>query len=120
MPFLFIVASERRAVAGVTLAEANLNFNREEQWFLSSEGSDIHQTKYSAGAGYTAYAFAGNEIQKRSYPNSFGGQWQNKGYELIEELKLVENARRIAEEAVALHQGEKCPEGSFNIILASS
>jgi TldD protein len=80
---LLKVDTELRAVAGVTLAETNLNFNREEQWFLSSEGSDIHQTKYSAGAGYTAYAFAGNEIQKRSYPNSFGGQWQNKGYELI-------------------------------------
>ena len=42
---------------------------------------------------------------------SFGGQWQNKGYELIEELKLVENARRIGEEAVALHKADKCPEG---------
>jgi TldD protein len=117
---LLKVDTELRAVAGVTLAETNLNFNREEQWFLSSEGSDIHQTKYSAGAGYTAYAFAGNEIQKRSYPNSFGGQWQNKGYELIEELKLVENARRIAEEAVALHHAEQCPEGTFDIILDSS
>src|SRR6267154_483681 len=117
---LLKVDSELCAVSGITLAEANLNFNREEQWFLSSEGSDIHQTKYSAGAGYTAYAFAGNEIQKRSYPNSFGGQWQNKGYELIEELRLLENARRIAEEAVALHRAEQCPEGTFDIILDSS
>jgi TldD protein len=117
---LLKVDSELRSVSGVTLAESNLNFNREEQWFLSSEGSDIHQTKYSAGAGYTAYAFAGNEIQKRSYPNSYGGQWQNKGYELIEELKLVENARRIAEEAVALHHADQCPEGAFDIILDSS
>jgi TldD protein len=117
---LLSVDYELRAVAGVTLAESNLNFNREEQWFVSSEGTDIHQTKYSAGAGYTAYAFSGNEIQKRSYPNSFGGQWQNKGYELIEELKLVENARRIGEEAVALHHAEQCPEGAFDIILDSS
>src|ERR1700692_1482365 len=117
---LLKIDSELCAVAGITLAETNLNFNREEQWFLSSEGSDIHQTKYSAGAGYTAYAFSGNEIQKRSYPNSFGGQWQNKGYELIEELKLVQNARRIAEEAVALHHAEQCPEGTFDLSLDSS
>jgi TldD protein len=117
---LLSVDAELRAVAGITLAETNLNFNREEQWFASSEGTDIHQTKYSAGAGYTAYAFAGNEIQKRSYPNSYGGQWQNKGYELIEELKLVENARRIAEEAVALHHADQCPEGTFDLILDSS
>src|SRR3984957_20366519 len=117
---LLKVDSELRSVEGVTLAETNLNFNREEQWFVSSEGANIHQTKYSTGAGYAAYAFAGSEIQKRSYPTSYGGQWQNKGYELVEELKLVENARRIAEEAVELHQVDQCPEGVFDVILDSS
>jgi len=112
--------AELRSVAGVTLAETNMNFRREEQWFFSSEGADIHQTKYTTGAGYVAYAFAGSEIQKRSYPNSFGGQWQNKGYELVDELKLLENARRIGEEAVALHSAEQCPKGVFDIILESS
>jgi len=112
--------AELRSVAGVTLAETNMNFRREEQWFLSSEGADIHQTKYTTGAGYVAYAFAGSEIQKRSYPNSFGGQWQNKGYELVDELKLLENARRIGEEAVALHSAEQCHKGVFDIILESS
>ncbi len=114
------IDAELRSVKGVTLAETNLNFRREEQWFFSSEGADIHQTKVTTGAGYVAYAFAGSEIQKRSYPSSFGGQWQNKGYELIDELKLVENARRIGEEAVALHSADQCPEGVFDIILESS
>ena len=117
---LLKIDAELRSVAGITLAETNLNFNREEQWFVSSEGAEIHQTKLSTGAGYAAYAFADNEISKRSYPNSFGGQWQNKGYELIDELKLLENARRIAEEAVALHKADQCPEGKFDIILDSS
>src|SRR6266480_1570468 len=117
---LLKIDAELRSVAGITLAEANLNFNHEEQWFVSSEGADIHQTKMSTGAGYAAYAFSGSEIQKRSYPNSFGGQWQNKGYELIDELKLLENARRIGEEAVALHSAPQCPEGTFDIILESS
>ena len=117
---LLKIDSELRSVPGVTLAETNLNFRREEQWFLSSEGTDIHQTKYTTGTGYAAHAFAGSEIQKRSYPNSYGGQWQNKGYELIDELKLVENARRVGEEAVELLTADKCPEGVFNIILDSS
>jgi TldD protein len=117
---LLKIDTELRSVAGITLAETNLNCSREEQCFASSEGARIHQTKLSTGAGYAAYAFAGNEIQKRSFPNSFGGQWQNKGYELVHELKLVENARRIAEEAVALHQADQCPEGKFDIILDSS
>ncbi|MBZ5548533.1 MAG: TldD/PmbA family protein, partial [Acidobacteriia bacterium] len=64
---LLRIDAELRSVAGITLAETNLNFSREEQWFASSEGADIHQTKLSTGAGYAAYAFAGSEIQKRSY-----------------------------------------------------
>ena len=117
---LLKVDSELRAVEGVTLAEALLSFRRYEQWFYSSLGSGIHQTKFITGAGYSAFSFTGTEISKRSYPNSFGGQYQNKGYELVEELKLVENARRIAEEAVALHKADQCPEGVFDIILDSS
>jgi TldD protein len=120
LALLLKVDAELRAVAGVTLAETGMNFAREESWFLSSEGADIHQTKYSTGAGYTAYAFARSEIQKRSYPNSFGGQWQNRGYELIEEMKLVENAGRVAEETVALHKADRCPESAFTIILDGS
>jgi TldD protein len=120
LDLLMKIDSELRAVEGVTLAETNLNFRRYEQWFYNTDGSDIHQLKHTTGAGYAAYAFAGTEIQKRSYPNSFGGQWQDKGYELIEELKLVENARRIGEEAVALHKADQCPEGRFDIILDSS
>ncbi len=117
---LLEVDRELRGVAGVTLAETGMNFQREESWLVSSEGAEIHQTKYSTGAGYTAHAFAGSEIQKRSYPNSFGGQWQNRGYELIEEMKLVENARRVAEEAVALHHAAQCPEATATVILDGS
>jgi TldD protein len=120
LDLLLKIDAELRATPGVTLAETNLNFRRYEQWFYSSEGSDIHQVRTVTGAGYAAYAFSGTEIMKRSYPNSFGGQWQNKGYELIDELKLLENARRIGEEAVALHQADQCPEGKFTVILDSS
>src|SRR5437762_6057303 len=120
LELLLKIDSELRSVAGVTLAETNMNFRRDEQWFFSSEGANIHQTKYTTGVGYTAYAFAGSEIQKRSYPNSYGGQWQNRGYELVQELKLVENARRVGEEAVALLKAEQCPEGVYTIILDGS
>ena len=120
LALLLDVDRELRAVQGVTLAEANLNFRRYEQWFYSSEGSAIHQTRYVTGAGFTAYSFSGTEIMKRSYPNSFGGQFQNRGYELVHELKLRENARRIGEQAVALHKADQCPEGKMNIVLDSS
>src|SRR5262249_4883168 len=59
LELLLKVDAELRSVAGVTLAETNMNFRREEQWFASTEGSRIHQTKYTTGAGYAAYSFAG-------------------------------------------------------------
>jgi TldD protein len=111
---------EMRRVKGVTLAEGSMEFKRIEQLFVSSIGSSIHQVKMQSGAGIVATAFAGSEIQKRSYPNSFGGQHMLLGYELIEALDLVRQAPRIAEEAVALHSAEQCPEGQCTIILDSS
>src|SRR6202007_30492 len=36
------------------------------------------------------------------------------------ELKLLQNARRVGEEAVALLKTEQCPEGVFDIILESN
>jgi TldD protein len=120
LDLLMKIDSELLAVPGITLAESNLHFGRHEQWFYSSEGSEIHQTRHITGAGFTSFSFQGAEIQKRSYPNSFGGQYQNRGYELIDELKLVENARRIGEQAVALHKADRCPEGKMTLVLDSS
>ena len=92
MELLLKIDAELREVPGVTLAEGAMDFRRIEQLFLSSLGSEIYQLKTQTGAGYVATSFAGTEIQRRSYPNSFGGQYQTKGYELVEELKLLENA----------------------------
>src|ERR1700677_1380512 len=111
---------EMRRVKGVTVADGYMSFRRIEQLFASSTGSSIHQIKMQSGAGIVATSFAGTEIQKRSYPNSFGGQHMLRGYELIEEMDLVGNAGRIAEQCVALHSAAQCPEGQQSIILDSS
>src|SRR6202163_3064312 len=111
---------EMSRVKGVTLTETSMAFRRIEQLFASSIGSVIHQVKMQSGAGIVATTFSGNEIQKRSYPNSFGGQHQLAGYELVESLDLVGNAPRVAEEAVALHSAPQSPEGTKTIILDSS
>lgn len=120
LDLLLAVDAELRRNRGVTLAEASMVFTREHQVFASSLGSRIEQTRTTSGAGFAAYSFREDEIQKRSYPNSFGGQHQLKGYELVRELKLEENAPRIAEEAAALHSADQCPDGTFDLILDSS
>ena len=120
LDLLLKVDAALRKVQGVTLAEAQMDFRRINQLFVSSLGSEIHQLKTQTGAGFVAISFANNEIQKRSYPNSFGGQYQTKGYELVEELDLLGHAPRIAEQAVALHRADQCPAGVKDIILDSS
>ncbi len=114
------VDAELRKVKNITLSEVAMDFHRIDQLFLSSIGSEIRQIKNQTGTGFVATSFAGNEIQRRSYPNSFGGQYQTKGYELVEELDLLGNAPRIAEEAAALHACDQCPAGEKDIILGGS
>ena len=120
LSLLLAVDAELRKNPGVTMAEAAMVFHRRRQVFASTIGSLIDQTRVTSGAGFSALTYKDGEIQKRSYPNSFGGQHQLKGYELIEELRMQEHAARIAEEAVALHAADQCPEGRFDLILDSS
>jgi TldD protein len=117
---LLAVDAELRRQDGISLAEGSMHFERKRQVFASTLGSVIDQTRYLSGAGFSALSYKENEIQKRSFPNSFGGQYQLKGYEVVDELRLLENAPRIAEQAVALHSAPQCPEGEFNLIVDSS
>jgi TldD protein len=120
LDLLLKVDAELRRVPGVTLAEGSMDFRRIDQHFFSSLGSDIRQIRTQTGVGYAATSFAEGEIQKRSYPNSFGGQYQTRGYELVEELDLLGEAPRVAEEAVALRRADPCPQGVKDIILGGS
>lgn len=120
LDLLLAADQEMQRVAGVTMSEASMHFRRIEQWFSSSIGSRIHQVKMQSGCGIVATSFKNDEIQKRSYPSSFGGQHSLQGYELVESMDIVRHAPRVGEEAVALHQAAQCPEGSGTIILESS
>jgi TldD protein len=120
LALLLAVDAEMRRVKGVTLTETDLQFRKIDTWFASSIGSRIHQRKVISGCGIGATSFRNDEIQKRSYPNSFGGQHALEGYELVESLDLLKHAPRVAEEAVALHSAEPCPQKTGTLILGGS
>jgi TldD protein len=120
LDLLLAADAEMRRIKGVTLTETDLQFRKIDSWFASSIGSRIHQRKVISGCGMGATSFKGEEIQKRSYPNSFGGQHSLQGYELVEQMELIKNAPRIAEEAVALHSAAHCPETTGTLILGGS
>ncbi len=58
LALLMRVDAELRSVKGVTLAEANMNFQREEQWFFSSEGH-ARGSEYEFPARRTVVLFVG-------------------------------------------------------------
>ena len=108
---------EARAVKGVAVATSSMSFWRENKTFASSEGSYLEQEIYETGLGLVAMAVAQGEMQKRSYPNSFGRHQGTAGWEFVNYWDLVGNARRMGEEAVALLSAPQCPSGVKTIIL---
>jgi TldD protein len=88
--------------------------------FASTEGSYIEQQLVESGAGIEATAVGEDDMQTRSFPNSFGRQQGKAGYECVREQGLVENSRRIADEAVALLRAPPCPSGVTTLILDST
>jgi len=104
-------------VQGITVREASLEFVKEERYFASSEGAAIAQTIIESGGGFDATATSADEVQTRSFPNSFGRHQLCAGWEAIEAFDLPGNGRRIAEEAVALLSAELCPAGRMTVIL---
>jgi TldD protein len=91
---------------------------RENKLFMSTEGAEIHQMITWGGGGILAVAIKNGEVQRRSYPSSFRGNFATSGYEFFKSLKLIEHAKRIGKEAVELIDAEKCPSATTDIIIA--
>ncbi|MCC6443925.1 MAG: TldD/PmbA family protein [Armatimonadetes bacterium] len=104
----------------VKVAEAEMNFFRDHILFASSEGACIEQIKIESGAGVSATAVEGEEVQRRSYPCSFGGDYATAGYEFVENWDLPANAEWVAKEAVELLHAPQCPPDTLDLILEGS
>jgi TldD protein len=111
--------AEMRRVKGVKVSRGFMAFLREDKIFASTEGSYITQEFVECGCGIVALAtdLQTGEVQVRSYPNSGGRHHQARGYEFIIDQKLVENAGRVGEEAVALLTADQCPSYDATTII---
>jgi len=112
---------EMSRVQGVSIRQGNLSFIREKKFFANSEGAETEQTIYESGGGIVATAITGDEVQRRSYPNS-GGRGQGcAGWEYILAMDLVGSAERVASESVALLSAAECPrDARATLILGGS
>ncbi|MCK4404450.1 MAG: TldD/PmbA family protein [candidate division Zixibacteria bacterium] len=104
----------------IKVAEGSMQFFKTDKIFASTEGAFIEQSIVESGAGIYATAVEGSEAQRRSYPNSHGGGYAARGYEFVEELKLLEHAERVKEEAVELLSAPPLPEMETTIIISGN
>jgi len=109
-----------REIPEIRVAESSMNFWQTESVFASTEGSYIEQTKTESGAGIRATAVTAEEVQRRSYPASFDGDFAAVGYEFVEGLDLIGSAERIAREAAQLLDAPQCPSDVRALILEGS
>jgi len=103
-------------VGGIVKAFGTMRATLRHQFFASTEGSQIETLITTVNASYTATAAGKGDSQTRTfqeYP-------MNKGWEHILAQKLEENARRIAEEAVAKLSAAYPAEGKMDLILDPS
>jgi len=118
--FLFELDKILRDDKKIVNSLATMSFLKEFQWYANSEGSYIVQEILRSGAGIEAHATNGHEVQKRSFPCSFGGQYIQGGYEVINSLGLLENAEKTRKEAVDLLDAKPCPSGEKELIILGS
>ncbi len=117
---LLRINNELMKVKDIKVANSQMRFIREKQFFANTEGSYIEQELLRSSVGYTATAVGEGDMQVRSYPDSHGWHSMSKGYEFVRELPLIENTQRTAEEASALLKAPKCPEMKTDLILSGS
>jgi len=101
----------------IKTAEGMMRFFKTNKLFVSTEGAVIEQDLLESGGGFNAIAFDGKEVHKRSYPNSFGGDFGTGGYELIDKMDLPGNVERVKAEALQLLNAEPCPDTTTTIII---
>ena len=106
--------------ADIRVSTASAECTHWRKLFISSEGADVEQEAWETGAGIECAAVSDGDMQRRSYPNSFGRQVGQGGWELVKGMGLVENAPRVADEACALLRADVCPSGVTTVILDAS
>jgi len=90
---------------------------RDNKLFMSTEGAEINQQITWCGGGLEAIAVKNGEMQGRSYPSSFNGDFATSGYEFFESLALADQAKQVGEELLSLFDAEKSPSGETDLIL---
>jgi len=120
MDLLVRATQELQAGEKIKVAEGFLQFWDTAKTFASTEGAYLEQKILESGGGLVATAVSEDDIQTRSYPNSFRGNFATAGYEYIRALDLIAHAPRLASEAAQLLTAQVCPTQETTLIIGPS
>ncbi|MSQ23170.1 MAG: TldD/PmbA family protein [Chloroflexi bacterium] len=114
-----LLAADRamRSVRGLSVAESSVGCIRVRKTYANSQGSLVEQELVETGGGIVATAVEEEEVQQRSFPNSFGRHQGTGGWELVEAMHLAEAGPRMAEQAVALLSAPHCSSDTTTVVI---
>jgi len=106
--------AEALKVQGARFVNSNMFFLKQEKAFASTEGSYIEQTFYRAYPTMNITAVGTGDFQNRQ---STDVAPRGLGYEHVRDARLVENAGRWAQEAVAKLSAKPVQPGRYDLVL---
>ena len=95
-----------------------LSYRRVQQLLVTSAGGRVSQVQEYVHPGLMAVANAGSQTQRRQGGGADSGR--QGGLEILARLRFVEEAPRVAEEAIALLDAPECPSGVMDLVLMPS
>ena len=117
---LFAIDEVLQKAEGIRVTFSAMAFAQERMWLYTSDGSAIYQDALRSGGGCWVTAVGNGQVQMRSYPNSFEGQYAQGGYEVVRALDLLAHAEVTRDEAIELLSAPPCPGGDFDLVLAGN
>jgi len=113
---LLAISRAARAIKGVRKCQGGMQFKCEHRFFVNSENAEVESRGITSAAKYVITAVDEHTAKTRyfeAYP-------LNAGYEHIRAMPLLEQAPRVAEEAVRKLRGRPCPKGRRDLVLLPS
>lgn len=117
---LLATTAAGREAAGIEYVEATTDAWERTTVYRASDGGWFDQTVVQVGGGLRGTALGEGELQRRSWPNSFRGQFTCGGWEDVTALDLPGHALSTCAEAVALLTAPELPANDATTLLVES
>jgi len=117
---LLAVNAEALKVAGARYVSSSFEAQQEWKLFASSEGSRIEQQITRVGPQITVTAVDAQSGDFVTRAHDISGMPRQAGFEFIENARLVDDARQVAEEAVEKLKAPSVIPGARTLILDPS